>query len=212
MLVALIAVLSCFVSCGDQIVNNFEEEEVTTDPYSNRMQVNIVVYSQAEKDSTTGNYKKLDDDKLIPIIGAPEVRGGLSVGYNEGERVTAITVLNQLAALRKGTVGYSSTGTIESITMNKVKYTVDDVINTERKKTIEIGVDKIPTEVYFRDMIMWEWKVNGKVVANIDNLEIKEGDTIVLTLVIDNTTEGDNYMTVEEYNSKYGETTEATEA
>ncbi len=208
MLMALITVLCCFASCGDQIVNNFEEpEETTKDPYPNHMQVNIVVYAATEKDKDTGLYNVLDENNLIPIIGAPAERGGLSVGYNNGEAVTAATVLKQLAALRKATLEFASSGNINTITMNKVKYETASVVNTNRKATIEI--DKVKTDVYYKDMVMWDWNINGKTINNIGDAEIKDGDTIVLTLVLDNTTEGQNYQTVEEYNAENGLNTTA---
>ncbi len=213
MLMALITVLCCFVSCGDQIVNNFpEEEETTVDPYPNHMQVNIVVYAATEKDKDTGLYNKLDENNLIPIIGAPEKYGGLSVGYNNGETVSAATVLKQLSAIRKGSsLEFAASGNISAITMNKQKYETLSVPNTNRKANIEIGADKVKTDVYYLDMIMWEWKINDKVINNIGDAVIKDGDTIVLTLILDNTTEGSNHITVAEYNEKYGVTTTAPE-
>ncbi len=211
MLMALISVLFCFASCGDQIVNNFEDEEETTaDPYPNHMTVYVVVYAATEFDKTTGIYKALGENDLIPIIGAPENVGGLSVGYNNGETVTAATVLKQLAAARKGaSLTFASSGNIDAITMNKTTYKTDSVVNTSRKKNIEVGADKVKTDVYFKDMIMWDWNINGKTINNIGDAEIKDGDTIVLTLVLDNTTEGQNYQTVEEYNAENGLNTTA---
>ena len=210
MLLALVTVLLFSTSCTVITVSSSKETEATKDTYPNHMNVSLVVYSCVSKDSN-GNYIKLENEEdWTPIIGAPvdESQGmtGLSVGYDDGEIINPRIVLEQLAKIRKATLTFAGNN-IDTIKMNGTTHRTASVVNTSRKGTVKedpSDADSADLAVYYIDMVMWEWKVNGVVVENVSTTEIKDGDAIVLTLILDNTTKAENYKLISEYNAENG--------
>ncbi len=210
MLLALVTVLLFSTSCTVITVSSSKETEATKDTYPNHMNVSIVVYSCVSTDAN-GNYVKLENEEdWTPIIGAPvdESQGmtGLSVGYDNGEQVNPRIALEQLAKVRKATLTFAGNN-VDTIKMNGKTHKTGSAVNTTRKGTVKADPENSSSEdlpVYYIDMVMWEWKVNGVVVENVSTTEIKDGDSIVLTLILDNTTKAENYKLVSEYNAENG--------
>ena len=178
-LAALMLTIS-LASCGGGI----GEDEVTTtasadDGYAHHMNINVMVYTMVDMQT-----KKALEEKGAVIGGMP-----YSVGYNEGDKVNPNTVLEKLAAARKATAVFSSTtGGIVSIKYDGTTYESTRILSDRTGTQENSQGDKYPVRYY--DVVTWVWTVNGAVVETaLKDVELKDGDEIVLTLTLDNTSE-----------------------
>lgn len=188
-MVFILSSLFCFAGC------NFGFDDEKGD---NAMRIDIMCYYEVEYNKSNGTYTPAEDGKT-PFLGAQLYdaatgEGGFTVEYDNGEKVTVYTVLDQLAKARGAKIKYATGKSLDSITIDGSMYKPGSSVNTERKGTDDDGED-----IYYVDMIKWEWKINGEIVENIKDVVIKEGDNIELTLVYDNFTEGENFVYVEDY-------------
>lgn len=206
---AAITVILCFSGC-----NTRKGGTVTTtenNAYQHYINIpNFMVYTEVEYDKKSDTYRNIvgsetdeNQDYVIeraPIIGAKK---GFDVGYNDGDTVTAITALTQLAKARKAKMTFSAGNTLDTITFDGTTHRTASVVNTTRTGTAKRSAnDKEEEDIYYIDMVLWEWTVNGNVEKSIANVELKDGDIIELVLKLDNTTKGQNYVFVSDYNAE----------
>ena len=173
LIMALILALSCFASCNTG--DNGDDAVTTDDGYANHMTVDIRVFTSIDPKK----YTAYEEDSII--LGAE----AYSVGYNEGETVIATDVLQKLATERGATLTLSSSGGVDSIEFSGEKYTSGSILS-DRKGT-QTSSSGEEYEVYYYDLVYWEWTCNGEPIATVKNHAIKDGDKLVLRFVYDNT-------------------------
>ena len=175
-ILAMIMLVFCFASCNE------EEPEGNKNASGPKMNIKVGVYTLYDVE------EKKDSDKS-PIIGAAN---GLDISYKEGETVTVIEVVTALANERKATFVPTTSGGIDLITFDKLTYQTSRQLNTQEKHTVD------GKEVYYYDMFMWKYYVNG-AAAEMDTA-LKDGDSIELQFVREPLTgKNDEYVTVEDY-------------
>lgn len=172
---ALLMALSCFVACdktGDNGENNGDNAD---DGFANHITVDIRVFTSIDPKKFTA----YEEDSII--LGAESFK----VGYNDGTTVIATDILQKLAAERGATLTLSSSGGVDSIEFSGEKYVSGSRLSDRKGKQTSAGGEEY--EVYYYDLIYWEWTCNGQPVSSIKNLAIKDGDKLVLRFVYDNT-------------------------
>lgn len=182
LILTIVTCFSCFAACkGDEQPGG---DEAVNDGYPNHMKISIMVYSMYDPETGKASAEELS------VIGDPE----LTIGYNDGETVIATTVLRKLAEARKATIGTTSSGSVDSIVYDGATYKADRILS-ERKGT-EKAQSGEEFEVYYYDLVLWEWTCNGQPIEVVNDLALKDGDKLVLRLVYDNTST-ENYEKVD---------------
>lgn len=146
------------------------------DGKANHLTINLRVYSMVD----TKKQTKLEEREII--IGAYN----MVVGYDDGETITANTILLQLADMRNANVELTSSGTVDKITFDGVTYSSGRKLNLERKGQ-EQNSNKDFFDVYYYDVMIWEWTLNNQLVDKIGDVTFQDGDQLILTLNYDNT-------------------------
>ena len=149
---------------------------VVDDGKANHLKINLRVYSMVD----TKKLTKLETREII--IGAYD----MVVGYDDGETVTANSILLQLADMRNATVELTSSGTVDKISFDGATYASGRKLNLDRKG-VEQNSNKDTFEVYYYDVMIWEWTLNNELVEKIGDVTFKDGDQLILTLNYDNT-------------------------
>jgi len=173
---AMIMLVFCFASCNE------EEPETPGNAAGPKMNIKVGVY-------TLYDVEEKKDTEKSPIIGAT---AGMDISYKEGENVTVIEVVTALAAERKATFVPTNSGGVDLITFERLTYQTSRQLNTQKKYTVD------GKEVYYYDMFMWKYFING-TAADMDT-PLKDGDSIELHFIREALNEkNDEYVTVEDY-------------
>ena len=181
---ALLMALSCFVAC-DKPQNGTENDNAADDGFANHMTVDIRVFTTVDPKK----YTAYEEDSII--LGSESFK----FGYNEGDTVIATDILKKLAEERGATLTLSTSGGVDSIEFSGEKYTSGSILSDRKGTQTSAGGEKY--DVYYYDLVYWEWTCNGQPVPSIKNLAIKDGDKLVLRFVYDNTAT-DSFKSVEE--------------
>lgn len=179
-------------------VDDTETPAVVDDGKANHLKINIRVYSMVD----TKKLTKLDEENREIIIGAYD----FVVGYDDGETVTANTILLALADARNANVELTSSGTVDKITFDGVTYSSGRKLNLDRRG-VEQNSNKDTFEVYYYDVMIWEWTLNGTLIERMSEATFKDGDQLILTLNYDNTSKA-GYELADEIDAEREETAE----
>ena len=176
LVLALLMALSCFVACDKNNSGNGDSNgENADDGFANHITVDIRVFTTIDPKKFTA----YDEDSII--LGAESFK----FGYNDGDTVIATDILQKLATDRGATLTLSTSGGVDSIEFSGETYASGSRLSDRKGTQTSASGEKY--DVYYYDLIYWEWTCNGEPVSSIKNLAVKDGDKLVLRFVYDNT-------------------------